>query len=167
MKLYIKQKVFSFRDKFTVKAENEDDLYIAEGVLLSLGKQLHVYDMNGNAVAFIKQKLLSWMPRFVIEIGGQEVCEISQKFQFFGHNFNIDGLTWHLDGDFWGHEYRLLNGGETIMRLSKKWFTWGDSYEMDISAAPEQELLCLCIALAVDCALCVRNSGGVSISFSN
>jgi uncharacterized protein YxjI len=39
-----------------------------------------------------------------------------------------------------------------IMRLNKAWFTWGDSYELEI-LDPQNEILCLSIALAVDCAV--------------
>jgi len=160
MKLYLKQQVFTFRDKFTAKNAQGDDRYFIEGRVFTLGKQLHVYDENGREAAFIRQKLMSFMPRFSIEIGGREVCEITQRFQLFRNDYMIDGLPWYLEGDFIGHEYALFNGGQTIMRLSKHWFTWGDSYELDIVPPAENpayhELLCLCIALAVDCAMCVR-----------
>ena len=154
MKLYIKQKVFSFRDRFTVKDEHNHDKYFAEGVFLSLGKQLHIYDTNGHPVAFIRQKLFSWMPRFVIEIDGHEVCEIAQRFQFMRNDYDLHGVPWQLHGDFIGHEYDLTDGQNILMQLSKAWFTWGDSYEMNIQPNTD-ELLCLCIALAVDCAMCV------------
>lgn len=39
MKLYIKQKVFTIKDKFTVKDEAGNDKYFVEGKLLSLGKK--------------------------------------------------------------------------------------------------------------------------------
>ena len=68
MKLYIKQKVFSWRDRFLVKDESGNDRFAAEG----------------------------------------------------------------------------------------EFFTWGDSYELDIADA-QNELLCLCVALAVDCAMAVQN----------
>ena len=45
MKLYIKQKVFSWGDKFTVKDVNGEDRYFVEGEIFSWGKKLHVYDM--------------------------------------------------------------------------------------------------------------------------
>ena len=47
MKLYIKQKVFSITDKFTVKDETEQDKYFVEGEFFTLGKKLHIKDMNG------------------------------------------------------------------------------------------------------------------------
>ena len=41
MKLYIKQKVFSWGDKFTVKDVNGEDRYFVEGEIFSWGKKLH------------------------------------------------------------------------------------------------------------------------------
>ena len=40
MKLYIKQKVFSIKDKFTIKDEEGNDKYFVEGKILSLGKNI-------------------------------------------------------------------------------------------------------------------------------
>ena len=155
MKLYIQQKVFSWRDRFSVKDADGADRYYAEGEVFSLGKQLHIYNSNGHAVAHIRQKLMSFTPKFEIEINGQIVCEIVRKFTILDHDYYIDGLPWYLEGDFWGHDYSLINGNQVIMRLSKQWFTWGDSYLLNI-LNPEHELKCLCIALAVDCALAVK-----------
>ena len=57
MKLYIKEKVFSWGDKFTVKDAYGEDKYIVEGEVFSWGKKLHVYDRSGREVAFIKQEV--------------------------------------------------------------------------------------------------------------
>ena len=157
MKLYLKQKVFSWRDRFYVKDENGNDRYAVEGEIFSWGKKLHIYDANGAETAFIRQKVLAWRPRFFVEIDGRVVCEVVKEITFFKQSYRIDGLSWHLGGDFWAHEYSLADSGRQVMRLSKKWFAWGDSYELDI-ADPRDELLCLCVALAVDCALDIQES---------
>ena len=44
MKLYIKQKVFSWGDKFTVKDEAGRDRYYVEGEIFTFGRKLHVYE---------------------------------------------------------------------------------------------------------------------------
>jgi len=155
MKLYMKQKVFSWRDRFLVKDEAGHDRYYVEGEILSLGRKLHVYDSSGAEVAFIRQKVLSFLPRFFVEINGHVACEIVKEFTIARQSYRLDGLPWHLHGDFWAHEYSLTGDNRQIMRMSKKWFTWGDSYEMDI-AEPQNELMCLCIVLAVDCALATQ-----------
>ena len=165
MKLYMKQKVFSWRDKFTVKDEQEQDRYFVEGELLSVGKKLHVRDTAQNEVAFIRQKVWAWMPRFIIEIGGREVCQIVRRFSLMKPKYELEGIGWHVEGDFWAHEYTVYDGNRLVMQLSKRWFSWGDSYELDI-AEDKDELICVGIVLAVDAALAAANTG-VAVSTSN
>ena len=154
MKLYLKQKVFSWRERFFAKDESGADRYAVEGEIFSWGKKLHVYNAaDCTEAAFIRQKVLSFMPRYFIETGGNTACEIAKEFTFARQSYRLDGLPWRLDGDFWAHEYTLTEDGvRQVMHLSKQWFTWGDSYELDIDD-PKDELMCLCVALAVDCAL--------------
>jgi len=45
MKLYIKEKVFSWGDKFTVKDEFGNDKYIVESELLPWGKKHNIYSI--------------------------------------------------------------------------------------------------------------------------
>ena len=52
MKLYIKEKVFSWTDRFTVRDEQGNDKYYVEGEFFSWGKKLHVYDLHDREVAF-------------------------------------------------------------------------------------------------------------------
>ena len=151
MKLYMKQKVFSWGDKFTIKDEDGNDCYYVEGEFLTIGKKLHIYDAAHNEVAFIRQKVLSFMPRYFIEINGQSI-EIVKEMTILTPNLLIKNLSWKVNGDFFAHEYTLSDGNCDIMRLSKKWLKWGDTYEMDIFGQAD-EVLCLCITLAVDCVL--------------
>jgi len=164
MKLYLKQKVFSFRDRFYVKDEAGNDRFYIEGEIFSFGKKLHVYDMGGTEIAFIRQKVWSFMPRYFIETGGKVVCQIVKEFTFFKQSYRLEGLPWHLHGDFFAHEYSLEENGRQIMRMSKKWISWGDSYELDI-ANPADELVCLCVTLAVDCAMAAQRSSSVRVRF--
>jgi uncharacterized protein YxjI len=103
-------------------------------------------------VAFIREKVMSLLPRYFVEIGGQVVCQVVKEITFIKPKYRLEGLSWRMEGDFWEHEYVMFDNNRRIMQLSKKWFTWGDSYEMDI-VDPQDELLCLCVALAADCAV--------------
>ena len=149
MRLYIKQKVFSWRDKFSVKDQNGADRWFAQGELFSWGRKLHIYDSNGREAAFIRQKLLTLLRRYYIEINGS-VYTLKKELTFLHPQYSIEGLSWQMSGDFFAHEYELHDGRNQIMCMSKRWFTWGDSYELDIFD-PANELMCLCVALAIDC----------------
>ena len=120
MKLYMKQKAFSWRDRFYVKDEDGTDKYFVEGEIFSWGKKLHVYDAQGTEVAFIRQKVMSLLLRYFVDIGGKEVCTVVQKFSLFKPKYAIEGLNWHMKGNFLAHEYVLTDGARQVMQLSKK-----------------------------------------------
>lgn len=150
MKLYIKEKVFSWSDRFTVRDASGADRYSVEGELFSWGKKLHVYDMTGAEVAFIKQEVWSWMPKFCVFTGGQQVAEIKKEFSLFFPKYCIDGLGWEIEGSFWEYEYAIRKNNRTIVSISREWMTWGDSYELDI-ADPRDEIVALAVVLTIDC----------------
>ena len=73
IKLYMKQKVFSVRDRFTVRDGSGQDRYYVEGEFFSIGKKLHICDMMGNEVSYIQQKVLAFLPSFFVYVGRQGV----------------------------------------------------------------------------------------------
>ena len=152
MKLYIKEKVFSWGDKFTVKDEAGRDKYVVEGEVFSWGKKLHVYDMLGREVAFIKQEVWSFLPRFYVFCGDRRVAQIKKEFTFLFPRYSIDGLGWEINGSFMAHDYESTKSGRTIVTIRKEWMTWGDSYELDV-VNPADEIVALAVVLTIDCVM--------------
>ena len=150
MKLYIKEKVFSWGDKFTVKDAYGEDKYIVEGEVFTFGKKLHVYDKHGREVALIKQEVWSFLPRYYVFCGDRQIAEIKKEFTFLFPRYTIEGLGWEIDGSFMAHDYQITKRGRKIVTISKEWMTWGDSYELDI-ADPADELVALAVVIAIDC----------------
>ena len=62
MKLYIKQRVFTWGDRFNVMDEGGDTRYTVEGQVFSLGKKLRIYDRHDREVAYIEQELFTFLP---------------------------------------------------------------------------------------------------------
>jgi len=164
MKLYIKEKVFSWGDKFTVKDEYGNDKYFVQGEVFSWGKKLHVYDMTGNEVAFIKQEVWSFLPRFYVFCNNVQVAEIKKEFSFIFPKYSVARLGWEIEGRFMAHDYEIKKGSRTIVSISKEWMTWGDSYELDI-ANPEDEIVSLAVVLTIDCV--TEASAGASAAVSS
>ena len=133
MNLYMKQRVFSWNDRFTIYDANGQDRFYVEGELLSWGKKLHLYDAVDNEIAYIHQKVLSFLPRYFVFKNDEQVAEIKREFRFFKHEYTVNGLGWKVYGDFFDHEYEITDGGVTIARVTKEWFTLGDAYQIYIS----------------------------------
>lgn len=47
MNFYIKQKLFSWGDKFSIYDENGEEVFFVEGKPISFGKKLWIYDKGG------------------------------------------------------------------------------------------------------------------------
>ena len=163
MKLYIRQKVFSWGDSFTVKDADGTDRYMVQGEIFSWGKKLHVYDMAGNEVAFIKQEVWSFLPRYYVFCGDEQVAEIKKEFSFLFPRYSIEGLGWEIYGSFMAHDYEILQNGRPIVSICKEWMTWGDSYELDI-ADPKDEIVALAVVLTIDCVLASSSGASVTVS---
>jgi uncharacterized protein YxjI len=157
MKLYIKEKVFSWGDKFFVKDALGEDKYVVQGEVFSLGKKLHVYDMLGREAAFIKQELMTWLPRFTVYADGEQIAQVKKEFSFLFPRYSIEGLGWEIEGSFWEHEYQITQNGQPIVNISKEWMTWGDSYELDIRS-PADEIIALAVVLTIDCVREAQNN---------
>ena len=162
-KLFMKQKVFSWKDRFTVKDEYDQDRYYVEGEFFTLGKKLHVYDTAGEEKAFIQEKVFSLKPRYFVFVGGVQAAEIVREFKLIHPLYFVNGLDWKCTGNFSGHQYEISRDGEDIARVSKAWFSWGDSYELEV-ADDRNELLSLAVVLSIDCVQAMLEAASASSS---
>lgn len=149
MKLYMKQKVISWGDKFTVTDESGEVLYTVEGEVPSFGHKLHIYDHQHDEVAFIHQKLLSLLGRYFVTVNGQEAAEVVKEISIMHPKYSVKGPDWEAAGDVMGHNYEIKKGGETVAAVHWKWMSWGDSYEIDVSNDAD-EVLVLAVVLTID-----------------
>ena len=156
MKLYIRQKVFSWTDRFTVMDEAGLSKYYVEGELFSFGKKLHVYDMTGAKRAFVQQKVFSFLPRYFVFIGEEQVAEIVKEFTFFRQQYTVEVSVGKFQA-LWAHDYEIVQNGRTIVTIHKEWMTWGDCYELDI-AGESDEIIALAVVLAIDSVLDAASS---------
>ena len=89
MQLYIKQKVFSWGDRFTVWDAHGEERYYVQGGIFTWGKKLHVYDCHDREVAFIQQRLLTFLPRYTVSVDGEEVAEIVKEMELNPGNMGL------------------------------------------------------------------------------
>ncbi|MBQ6118527.1 MAG: LURP-one-related family protein [Clostridia bacterium] len=151
-KLYIKQKVFSWKDKFSVFNELGEDVYRVEGEILSIGKKLHVKDLNDREVAFIHEKVFSLLPRYFISRNGSDIAEVRKKLTFLKARYEIPDFGWTVQGNFTAHEFTVESPTGTVAAISKKWFTWGDTYEINVAHGADPVNV-LCVVLIIDAVL--------------
>ena len=157
MDLYIKERIFTWGDKFDVCDVAGQPRYYVEGEIFSWGKKLHVYDQYNREVAFIKQELFTWMPAYKVYVNQREVATIRKELSFFRPRYRVDGLGWEVEGSFWEHDYEVTQNGRPIVSIEKEWLTWGDTYHLRI-AADANEIMALSVVLTIDCMVEQQNN---------
>lgn len=153
MRYVLKQKFWSFGDDFKIRDAAGDDVFFVDGRAFSWGDKLSFQDMQGRELAFIRQKLLAWGPTYYIEREGHVFAEVRKHlFTLFRCKFTVDVPgpdDLEAQGDFLDREYTFERHGRTIATVSKRWFSWTDTYGVDI-AEGEDAVLILASAVVID-----------------
>lgn len=151
MRYIVRQKVFSLGDSFSIKDETGNDIFLVRQQLLSFGKKLRIFDLAGNELCYIEQRLMRFMPEYDIYTGGVLTANVKKRFALFRNDFDItsQGGNYTVDGDFWAHEFAICNNGTLIASISKQFFTFADTYGVDIDDRYDQ-ISTLALAIVID-----------------
>lgn len=167
MKYLIRQKVFSFGDKFTIKNELNEDCYQVIGKVFSLGNKLSLFDMQGRELYFIQQKLMKLMPEYQLLRDEEIVAIVKKKLTFLKARFEITSNlgNYTIQGSPFGYNFQILKNNEVVATISKQFFSISDTYGIDISNNEDQAMM-VALVIVIDQVVHDEN-GGASVSFQN
>lgn len=157
MNLYMKQELFTWGDKFWIYDQYGNGKYYVEGEVFSFGKKLHVYDVNRNELVYIEQKLLTLLPKYEIYTPEGLAAEVVKDFTFFHQKYEVNGPGWVVEGDFFDHEYQILDNNGVIAAVSKEWFTFGDAYQIQV-ADHVKDVFIAAIVLVIDACIAAQSN---------
>ncbi|WP_353095494.1 LURP-one-related family protein [Tissierella praeacuta] len=151
MRYLIREKIFTISDRFTINDENNRPCYEVVGKILSFGNKLNLYDMAGNSIIYIEEKILRFLPEYLIYQGSSIIGKIKKEFTFFIPKLTIESKYGHftIDGDVFAHDFNILKDGRAIAWISKKWVSFSDTYAVDISDEENQGFI-LSLVIVLD-----------------
>ncbi|MGM9636461.1 MAG: LURP-one-related/scramblase family protein [Eubacteriales bacterium] len=153
MQLLIKQRVFSWRDRYDVYDQSGSPKYEVRSEIFTFGHQIHVYGMDGREVGSIHQKFFRLLPAFEVVIDGLTAGCVQKRFALFRPVYDIDFRGWSAEGNLFGWNYDVTDGRRTVMHITKELFRWGDTYVLNFSD-PDDEIPGLLLVIAIDAANC-------------
>lgn len=159
--LFIKQKVFSISGRFTIKDQHENDVYFVEGSFMQIPKTYSIIDTARNEVAHITKKVFSLLPKFYVEVDGREVLTIQKELSLFKARYTVDAVGVEIEGNWWDMQFVVKQHGEVIGQVSKEWFTWGDSYKVEV-LKEDMEKIIIAIVIAIDCVKADQNAAAAT-----
>jgi uncharacterized protein YxjI len=154
MKYIVKQKLFSFGDDFAIKDEHGHEAFSVDGKAFTLLREkLAFLDAKKNEVAFIREKLIALTPSFEILRDGKVAAVVKKDFiNLFRVGFTVDVPgpdDLEATGSLLDHEYTFRRGSKVVAEVSKKWFSFTDTYGVDV-AAGEDAVLVLASTVVID-----------------
>lgn len=153
MRYAMKQKLFCWGDDFAIKDEAGEDVFFVDGKAFSFGNKLSFQDMQKNELAFIRQKLLAWGPTYEITRNGVVAAVVKKHlFTVFRCAFTVDVPgpdDIEAQGSFLDMEYTFTRAGQTIAEVSKRWFSFADSYGVEIQDG-DDDVLILASTVVID-----------------
>lgn len=156
MKLLFKQRLFSWFDSYDVYNEAGETVYTVKGQL-AWGHCLKIYDGRGIEIGTVKERVLSFLPKFEMYLADRYIGCINKEFTFLRPKFNIDCNGWRVDGDWFEWDYQILDGsGRPVASVCKELWNWTDTYVIDVYD-PHNALCALMLVLAIDAEKCSRS----------
>lgn len=153
MKLYFKQRFFSWFDSYDIYLEDGSTFYTVEGQL-SWGHCLHILDDAGRHIATVKEQVLTLLPRFDFYIGDECVGTLKREFTFLSPAYDLDCCGWRVTGNWLEWDYQILRrDGSTAAVIRKELFHWTDTYTIE-TEYDEDALCALMVVLAIDADKC-------------
>ena len=152
VRMLFKQRFFSWFDSFDVYDEEENLIYSVKGVL-DWGHTLKIFDREETFLGMIKEKVLSFLPRFEVYLGERYAGVIRKEFTLFTPRFEIELNGWRVEGDWLEWNYEVLAGNRLVASVSKELLHWTDTYQIEVDR-DEDALPVLMAVLAIDAVKC-------------
>ena len=149
MKLFIKQRAFSWFDNYKIFDEDGNPMYSIRGEL-SWGHCLRMYDTDDSEVCMVREKADTLLPKFEMYIGGTYIGCISKEPDVAKNVYTIDFNGWRIESDLMENDFQIYNGtGYQIASMTKEVLNPADTYRIKITS-PQDELYVLMLMVAID-----------------
>ena len=149
MKLFIKQRAFSWFDNYKIFDEDGNPMYSIRGEL-SWGHCLRMYDTDDNEVCMVREKADTLLPKFEMYIGGTYIGCISKEPDVAKNVYTIDFNGWRIESDLMENDFQIYNGtGYQIASMTKEVLNPADTYRIKITSQ-QDELYVLMLMVAID-----------------
>ncbi|WP_280714158.1 LURP-one-related family protein [Kitasatospora sp. MAP5-34] len=145
--------MFAFHEEAWIETEHREKVYKVNRKLLRLRGTFAFVDTQGEQVASIVKKALTFHHTILIKQDGVVEARISKRiFKLFGDRFKVrlrDGRRLRIVGNFWDREFDIQHEGTTLAHISRRWFSLRDAYAVDVMSRQDTTLL-LILAVCVD-----------------
>ena len=147
----MREKMMAIGDDYWIEDDDGNKVFKVNGKAARLRETFILEDTQGNELSKIQEKKLTVRDKMTIECGDARATVRKRLLGIRDHYIiEVDGgedLKAH--GNIVDHEYEIERDGDTVAKVSKKWFRVRDTYGVQL-AADQDVALILAITVCVD-----------------
>ena len=150
MKTYlVKQKFRLGGERFDIKNDLGMVEYHVEGSFFKIPKTFTIYDVASEKVSEISKEVLTFLPRFEIQLTNGDSFYIRKKLTFWKDKYEFDNLGLRIEGNVWDLNFKLLdNRDQVIAEITKELFHLTSTYTVTVYEDSYADLvISLCVAI--------------------
>ncbi len=164
---HLKQKVFSTRARYKLYNQKDELAYEAAARPFSFGWTIDLTKAKDKQPLYtIKRRRFKLRPTYVVlDNGGAQVAKTVKRLAFLKQKVTVETThgAWRIDGTYWAHQFTLMDGNQTLALMQKKRFSFGDSYEINLTGKHD-EAFYLTLMVLIDSKFHSRKSNKRSTS---
>ena len=150
MKSYLVKQQFRLGgERFDIKNDLGMVEYHVEGSFFKIPKTFTIYDVAGEQVSEISKEVLTFLPRFKIQLSNGDSFYIRKKLTFWKDKYEFDNLGLRIEGNVWDLNFKLLdNRDQVIAEITKELFHLTSTYTVTVYEDSYADLvISLCVAI--------------------
>ena len=146
---HVKQKFRIGGERFDIKDDKGEIAYQVEGSFFKIPKTFTIYDVAGEQVSEIRKEILTFLPRFEIQLTNGDSFYIRKKLTFFRDKYEFDNLGLRIEGNIWDWDFKLLDDRDQVIAvIRKELFHLPSTYTVTVYEDSYADLvISLCVAI--------------------
>ena len=104
--MLFKQRLFSWFDSYDIYAQDGSTLFTVRGEL-SWGHCLRIYTRDGRYAGTVREKILTFLPRFELFAGENSIGFLKREFTLFRPAYVLEANGWRITGNFMQWDYTV------------------------------------------------------------
>ena len=147
----MREKLIAIGDDYWIEDSDGNRRFKVDGKAVRLRDTFILEDAGGSEVAKIQEKKLTVRDKMTIERGDTKAT-VHKRLVGIRDHFVIEvdgGEDLKAHGNVVDHEYEIERDGDTVAKVSKKWFRVRDTYGVQL-AEDQDVALILAITVCVD-----------------
>jgi uncharacterized protein YxjI len=147
----MREKIMAIGDDYWIEDDDGNKVYKVDGKAARLRDTFILEDTSGTELAKIQEKKLTVRDKMTIERGSTKAT-VRKRLLGIRDHYIIDvedGEDLKAHGNIVDHEYEIERDGDTVAKVSKKWFRVRDTYGVQLAEDQDVPLI-LAITVCVD-----------------